>query len=109
MNSLLSHKSRRYGFWTRVRFQQELGLSNFIAFTERNAAALEEAPNSRQDDFDIWLGTDTIGSWIASQRHDGVSNVLYLDGHAASVRWADLVLGIYPGGGVLSADGTYPN
>jgi prepilin-type N-terminal cleavage/methylation domain-containing protein/prepilin-type processing-associated H-X9-DG protein len=109
MNSLLSHKTRRFGLWTRVRFQQEMGLSNFIAFTERTADVLEDAPNSRQDDFDIWLGTDTIGPWIASKRHNGVSNVLFLDGHASSVYWADLVKGIYPGGQEMKADGTYPN
>src|SRR5262245_10155500 len=33
MNSLLSHKTRRYGRWTRQRFVTEVGLSNFIAFS----------------------------------------------------------------------------
>ena len=31
MNSLLSHKSRRYGYWTFTRFQVEIGLSNFVS------------------------------------------------------------------------------
>src|SRR5437588_770417 len=30
MNSLLSHKTRRYGLWSRQRFDAEIGLSNFI-------------------------------------------------------------------------------
>src|SRR5262245_12816866 len=32
MNSLLSHKSRRYGTWTLLRFVNEVGSSQFIAF-----------------------------------------------------------------------------
>ena len=36
MNSLLSHKTRRYGRWTFPRFQSEIGSSNVIAFSERD-------------------------------------------------------------------------
>src|SRR3954452_15814921 len=52
MNSLLSHKSRRYGRWTFPRFQYEIGPSNFVAFSERSAEALAADPDSdpRQDD-----------------------------------------------------------
>src|SRR5262245_10373092 len=32
MNSLLSHKTIRYGRWTFTRFQQDFGTSNFVAF-----------------------------------------------------------------------------
>src|SRR5262249_51233551 len=39
LNSLLSHKTRRYGRWSLPRFIGEVGTSNFIAFSERNAAA----------------------------------------------------------------------
>jgi prepilin-type N-terminal cleavage/methylation domain-containing protein/prepilin-type processing-associated H-X9-DG protein len=108
MNSLLSHKSRRYGFWTFSRFQQEIGLSNFVAFSERNASGLEDAPDSRQDDYDIWLGTDTLDHWIPWERHGSSSNCLYLDGHAKSVRRSDELLGMYPGGAILKEDGSYP-
>src|SRR5262249_20830637 len=37
MNSLLSHKSRRYGKWTLMRFVNEVGTSQFVCFSERNA------------------------------------------------------------------------
>ena len=37
MNSLLSHKSRRYGRWTLQRFVNEVGTSQFVAFSERDA------------------------------------------------------------------------
>ena len=37
MNSQLSHKTLRYGRWTLPRFQYEIGLSNFVAFNERDA------------------------------------------------------------------------
>src|SRR5262249_13018531 len=37
MNSLLSHRTRRYGRWNLIRFINEVGTSSFIAFSERNA------------------------------------------------------------------------
>ncbi len=109
MNSLLSHKTRRYGRWTFPRFQQEIGSSNFVAFNERNALAMDTDPNanSRQDDYDVWLGTSTLDRWIAWDRH-GSSNVLYLDGHAKSVTKADAYLGMYPGGQTILNPTFYP-
>ena len=38
MNSLLSHKTRRYGKWNLLRFVHDVGTSNFISFVERDAA-----------------------------------------------------------------------
>jgi prepilin-type N-terminal cleavage/methylation domain-containing protein/prepilin-type processing-associated H-X9-DG protein len=110
MNSLLSHKTRRYGLWTRTRFERQVGLSNFVCFSERNPAAFT-APSEndpRQDDYDIWLGTDTFKSWIADERHGGAANYLYLDGHAATKLWATAVVEMYPTGPVLIVDGSFP-
>src|SRR5206468_4549377 len=89
MNSLLSHKTRRYGRWTLMRFVNEVGTSNFIDFSERNAAAFTVAAGGdpRQDDYDVWLGTGIIRPWIASDRHTGAANCLYLDGHAVTLSW----------------------
>ncbi len=98
MNSLLSHKTRRYGRWTFPRFQQEIGSSNFVAFNERNAAGLLASPDSgepRQDDYDIWLGTDVLDTWIPWNRH-GASNALYLDGHVKSASRSELIRDMYP-------------
>ncbi|HEY0983267.1 DUF1559 family PulG-like putative transporter, partial [Schlesneria sp.] len=83
MNSLLSHKSRRYGFWTFSRFQVRIGLSNFACFSERNAIAFTPpaGDDPRQDDYDIWLGTEIIEPWMAHKRHNGAANYLYMDGH----------------------------
>src|SRR3954452_18596933 len=82
MNSLLSHKSRRFGRWTFPRFQHEIGTSNFISFSERNSGLMDTDPNAdpRQDDYDIWEGTDLLDDWIKWDRH-GNPNSLYLDGH----------------------------
>ena len=107
MNSLLSHKTRRYGLWTLNRFQQAIGLSNFCAFTEREATTLDGAPVAKQDDFDIWLGTNTIQLWIAFQRHAKVANYLYLDGHAATCDWNATVLDLYPDKKVVTSDESY--
>lgn len=111
MNSLLSHKSRRYGYWTFTRFQVEIGLSNFICFTERNAAAFTPptGDDPRQDDFDIWLGTNVIQPWMAYKRHSGAANYLYLDGHAKSMNFSDAASDLYPDKNVLIEDGSFPN
>ena len=52
---------------------------------------------ARQDDYDIWLGTNVLDRWIPWDRH-GQSNVLYLEGHARSTTRADVLMGMYPGG-----------
>ncbi len=111
MNSLLSHKSRRYGYWTFPRFQVEVGLSNFVCFNERNGAAFvpPSGDDPRQDDYDIWLGTDILQPWMAYNRHNGASNYLYLDGHAATLSFDAAVRDMYPDKTVLKVDGTYPN
>jgi prepilin-type N-terminal cleavage/methylation domain-containing protein/prepilin-type processing-associated H-X9-DG protein len=105
MNSLLSHKTRRYGRWDFVRFQQEIGTSNFLCFNERLADNLTDP---RQDDYDIWLGTPTLDGWIAWNRHGTASNALFLDGHAKSLTRSEALPVMYPGGQVLTSDGTYP-
>jgi prepilin-type processing-associated H-X9-DG protein/prepilin-type N-terminal cleavage/methylation domain-containing protein len=109
MNSLLSHKTRRYGEWTLMRFVSEVGTSQFVCFSERNAAAFADAAGGdpRQDDYDIWLGTGIIKPWIAHDRHGGVANYLYLDGHAATLPWEVAVIDMYPDKKVLTEDGTY--
>jgi prepilin-type N-terminal cleavage/methylation domain-containing protein/prepilin-type processing-associated H-X9-DG protein len=110
MNSLLSHKTRRYGRWTLMRFVNTIGTSNFVCFSERNAAAFtpQSGNDPRQDDYDIWLGTATVKPWIAWDRHVNVANYLYLDGHAATLTWDAAVADMYPDHVVLTQDGSYP-
>jgi prepilin-type N-terminal cleavage/methylation domain-containing protein/prepilin-type processing-associated H-X9-DG protein len=110
MNSLLSHKTRRYGRWTLMRFVNSVGTSNFICFSERNAAAFtpDSGNDPRQDDYDIWLGTAIIKPWIAHDRHTNVANYLYLDGHAATLAWDSAVVDMYPDHVVLTQDSSYP-
>lgn len=110
MNSLLSHKTRRYGRFNLLRFVNGDGTSNFVAFVERDAdgiAASGDGP--RQDDYDVWLGTTTIQPWIAFGRHVGLANYLYLDGHVASLAWEEAVPEMYPDRVVLTQDGSYLN
>jgi prepilin-type processing-associated H-X9-DG protein len=109
LNSLLSHKSRRYGFWTLARFQSEIGLSNFVCYSEREPKAFTPpaGEDPRQDDYDIWLGTDIIQPWIAAGRHARSANYLYLDGHAVASSWDAAVLDMYPEKGVLIKDATF--
>jgi prepilin-type N-terminal cleavage/methylation domain-containing protein/prepilin-type processing-associated H-X9-DG protein len=109
MNSLLSHKTRRYGRWTFSRFQYDIGSSNFVAFNERNADVMDTDTNAepRQDDYDLWLGTNMLDNWIAWRRH-GNANCLFLDGHVRSMLQADAYLGMYPGGQLIKDPSFYP-
>jgi prepilin-type processing-associated H-X9-DG protein/prepilin-type N-terminal cleavage/methylation domain-containing protein len=110
MNSLLSHRTRRYGLWNLMRFVNEVGTSNFIAFSERNAAGILAAGGDpKQDDYDVWLGTLIIQPWIAFDRHGGRANYLYLDGHVTTLSWDEAVPDMYPDHIVLIQDGSYPN
>jgi prepilin-type N-terminal cleavage/methylation domain-containing protein/prepilin-type processing-associated H-X9-DG protein len=110
MNSLLSHKTRRYGRWSLTRFVNEVGSSTFLCFSERSAGvfALPDG-DPRQDDYDVWLGTPTIKPWIAFDRHSKLANYLYLDGHATTLDWDTAVIDMYPDKVVLTADGSYPS
>lgn len=93
-----------------MRFASEMGTSNFIAFSERDATLLTVAngEDPRQDDYDIWLGTINIKPWIAVARHTEQANYLYLDGHVMSLSWTDAVPDMYPGRIVLTTDGSFP-
>jgi len=117
LNSQLSHKTRRYGRWTLMRFVNEPGTSNFICMVERNSDGIVAGAGGdpelmadayKQDDFDIWLGTPTIRPWIAWDRHTGMANYLYLDGHAVVLTWDVAVVDLYPDHVVLTSDGSYP-
>src|SRR5262249_34970344 len=111
MNSLLSHKTRRYGLWTLMRFVNQVGTSQFLCFSERNADAFtpDSGGDPRQDDYDIWLGTGIIKPWIAFGRHTQVANYLYLDGHVSTLQWDAAVIDMYPDKKVLTEDSSYPN
>lgn len=103
LNSLLTHKTRRYGRWTFPRVQSEIGTSNFIVLNERSAEGLMASPESgegRQDDYDVWLGTKVLDTWISWNRH-GSSNCLYMDGHAKSTMPTEGYKAMYPGGQIL--------
>ena len=67
MNSLLSHKTRRYGHWDLLRFINEVGTSSSSASPSatRPAFTIANGDDPRQDDYDIWLGTGIIKPWIA--------------------------------------------
>lgn len=110
MNSLLSHKSRRYGQWTFSRFLNEVGTSSFISWVERRGEAFmeEEGEDPRQDDFDIWLGTKIFRHWIVHDRHGTVASYLYLDGHVAAMPLDAALPDIFPDKNIMVEDGTYP-
>jgi prepilin-type N-terminal cleavage/methylation domain-containing protein/prepilin-type processing-associated H-X9-DG protein len=110
LNSQLSHKTRRYGRWTLLRFVNEVGTSNFISFVERNADGLAATgADPKQDDFDVWLGTVNIQPWIAYNRHINMANYLYLDGHVVTLTWEGAVPDLFPDHVVLTQDGSYPD
>ena len=108
MNSLLSHKTRRWGRWNLARFVNEVGTSSLISFSERNADGLAATGSDpRQDDYDVWLGVVNIQNWIAYNRHATYSNYLYLDGHVNSQQWPAAVINMYPDRIAHPTDGSY--
>lgn len=109
MNSLLSHKTRRYGIWTLKRFDVEVGTSHFVSFSERDPDhfTLESGNDPRQDDYDVWLGTGIFERWIDHEIHNGVSNYLYLDTHVDSLVFDDAVMSMFPDRQVINKDGSY--
>ncbi len=111
LNSQLSHKTRRYGRWTLSGLQYARGLSTFICMAERDPTAFTPPASNdpRQDDYDIWLGTLIFEPWLATTRHTGAANYLYLDGHVESLIFDNAVPDMYPDGQVLAQDGTFPN
>ncbi len=111
LNSQLSHKTRRYGLWTLPKFDVKVGTSKFISFSERNPDAFtaDSGNDPRQDDYDIWLGTNIFEPWLATERHGETANYLYLDGHVDSMIFSDAVTDMFPDRVVLVDDGTYPN
>jgi prepilin-type processing-associated H-X9-DG protein len=110
MNSLISHRSRRYGQWTLNRFVNEVGTSQFVAWVERREEAFleKDGEDPRQDDFDIWLGTDIFRHWIAHDRHSQTANYLFLDGHVTAQNLNAALPDIFPDKKILVEDGTYP-
>jgi prepilin-type N-terminal cleavage/methylation domain-containing protein/prepilin-type processing-associated H-X9-DG protein len=109
MNSQLSHKTRRYGRWTLLRFINEVGTSQFICFAERNADGIAASGGDpKQDDYDIWLGTGIFKPWIAWDRHTQAANYLYLDGHVVTLSWDTAVPDMFPDKVVLTQDSSYP-
>jgi prepilin-type N-terminal cleavage/methylation domain-containing protein/prepilin-type processing-associated H-X9-DG protein len=114
LNSQLSHKTRRYGRWSLLRFINEVGTSQFVAYSERNAQGImnsggDPSNEGKQDDYDIWLGTPTFKPWIAWDRHTTVANYLYLDGHAVTLSWDAAVIDMFPDKVVLDYDASYPD
>ncbi len=109
LNSQLSHKTRRYGQWSLPRFINEVGTSNFICYVKRNAEGLMAAgADPKQDDFDIWIGTNNFKPWIAYDRHLGSANYLYLDGHAITLKWEVAVPDLFPDQVILTQDSSFP-
>lgn len=97
LNSLLTHKTRRWGLFTWSRLHEVTTPSRFALLVERNAQGIErENGDLRQDDIDVWLGTDRIAPWVASKRHVGMSQALFLDGHVELLSWKALKPCLFP-------------
>jgi prepilin-type N-terminal cleavage/methylation domain-containing protein/prepilin-type processing-associated H-X9-DG protein len=108
MNSQLSHRTRRWKRWTLLRFVNEVGTSLFVSLVERNADAIvASGGDPRQDDFDVWLGTDIVLPWIAADRHSQAANYTFLDGHVDTLLWPDAATHVFPDFVVHATDGTY--
>ena len=110
LNSIFTHRCARYavegvlsGFATDSVIAG-LPNPNLILFSERNSEALDDLSNQEfgnvgLDDYDTWVGESALvrwGSgnhadegWIRYNRHQGVANYIFTDGHVAALRWRD--------------------
>lgn len=117
LNSIFTHRCARYavegvlsGFATDSALAG-LANPNPILFSERNSEALDALANADfgnvgQDDYDTWVGESALvrwGSgrhadegWIRYNRHQGMANYLFTDGHVATLRWRDARREHYP-------------
>ncbi len=97
LNSLLTHKTRRYGLYTWKRLHEETTPSRFAVMVERDGNQIKrENGDPRQDDIDVWLGSTRVRSWVAWNRHASCSHVLFLDGHIELLPWRSIKTAIYP-------------
>lgn len=97
LNSLLTHKTRRYGLYTWKRLHEETTPSRFAVMVERDAKGIEnENADPRQDDLDVWLGTRRIRDWVDWKRHTNNSHVLFLDGHVELLPWKSVKTALFP-------------
>ena len=117
LNSIFTHKCARYavervlfGFATDTAISG-LPDPNIIMFSERNSEALDspnnpEYGNVGQDDYDAWAGESALvqwssgnfgdQGWIRYNRHQGVANYIYTDGHVSTLHWREARRDHYP-------------
>jgi prepilin-type N-terminal cleavage/methylation domain-containing protein/prepilin-type processing-associated H-X9-DG protein len=97
LNSQLSHKTRRWGRWNLMSFIDQVGVAQFIAYSERSAEGLAATgADPRQDDYDVWLGTANFMPWLAYSRHGNYPNYLFLDGRVEPRTWNAAVPNMFP-------------
>jgi prepilin-type processing-associated H-X9-DG protein len=109
LNSQLTHMTRQYGRFNEARFDGIAG--EFVMMSERNAQATDLTANAPmeniQDDYDVWNGAPQLAQWVASGRHKGGSNYLYLDGHVRCGLFEQMLPDQFPGHFVLYQPRTY--
>lgn len=112
LNSVFTHRSARFateralnGFATDAAMDAALN-QQLIMFSERNSEAMNASDNDafgsvNQDDYDSWVGESSLvrwgeeagpyadQGWIRYNRHGRNANYVFIDGHAASLRWTD--------------------
>lgn len=82
LNSLLTHKTRRWGTPDWRKLQESTHPASFGVMIEGDFRGfVSDGQDPRQDDCDVWLGTKRIGPWISNYHGSGLSHVLFLDGH----------------------------
>ena len=98
LNSLLTHKTRRWGTPDWRKLQETTHPASFAIMIEGDyKGILTDRQDPRQDDCDVWLGTTRIRPWVGQNRHAaGTSNVLFLDGHVAILPWENIKPALFP-------------
>ena len=99
LNSLFTHKTRRWGTPDWRKLQETTHPATFGVMIEGDFRAIvSDSQDPRQDDCDVWLGTNRISPWISKFHGSGTSHVLFLDGHVEILPQAKIFATLFPDG-----------
>lgn len=99
LNSLLTHRTRRWGTPDWRKLQETTHPASFGVMVEGDFREfVQDGQDPRQDDCDVWLGTNRIGPWLSKYHGSGTSHVLFLDGHVELLPKAKIFPTLFPDG-----------
>ena len=99
LNSLLTHKTKRWGTPDWRKLHESTHPASFGIMVEGDFRGIvQDNQDPRQDDCDVWLGTNRISPWLSKIHGSGNSHVLFLDGHVELLPQPRIFSALFPDG-----------